>query len=134
MGHSVGEIDRGSCGRGVVAGATRRGWWRPGQVDAGIAAGGVMIAVGAGEHQVAPLLVDRVEIAAVNAPGSVVISGERSRGGHGGSAMHYPGVSGAPVGGLTCVSLGLMEPMLERSLVSPRRAPSARPGLRWYQM
>ena len=41
----------------------------------GLPAGGAMVSVGAGEHDVAPLLPEGVAIAAINAPGSVVISG-----------------------------------------------------------
>jgi acyl transferase domain-containing protein len=46
-----------------------------GRLMAALPAGGVMVAVAAGEDEVAALLDDGVSIAAVNGPGSVVISG-----------------------------------------------------------
>ncbi|EUA85328.1 acyl transferase domain protein [Mycobacterium ulcerans str. Harvey] len=41
-------------------------------------AGGAMVAVAASQHEVEPLLVEGVDIAALNAPGSVVISGDQA--------------------------------------------------------
>jgi polyketide synthase 1/15 len=41
----------------------------------GLRVGGAMVSVGAGEHDVVPLLREGVAIAAINAPESVVISG-----------------------------------------------------------
>ncbi len=45
---------------------------------AALPSGGAMVAVQAGEDEVAPLLGERVCLAAVNAPGSVVLSGDES--------------------------------------------------------
>ena len=45
---------------------------------AALPAGGVMIAIDAAEDEVLPLLTDRVSIAAINGPRSVVISGEEA--------------------------------------------------------
>jgi acyl transferase domain-containing protein len=75
MGHSVGEITAAhaagalSLADGATAVAAR------GRLMAGLPARGAMVALAANEHELAPLLREGVDIAAVNAPDSVVISG-----------------------------------------------------------
>ena len=54
-------------------------------------AGGAMVAVQATEDEVLPLLTERVSIAAVNGPSSVVVSGDEDGGAGGRGAVRGAG-------------------------------------------
>lgn len=129
LGHSVGEIAAAQvAGVLSLSDAARVVAVRAGLM-AGLPAGGAMVAVAACEDEVAPLLASGVEIAAVNAPDSVVISGPEpavnavaDRLAGTGRRMHRLPVSHA-------FHSALMEPMLAEFAAALAGLPVSRPRI-----
>mgnify|MGYP005809890947 CR=1 FL=1 len=113
LGHSVGEI-AAACVAGVLSldDAARIVAAR-GELMAALPEGGVMVAVSAGEAEVAPMLSGSVSIAAVNGPSSVVLSGERAAVGAVADRLAETGRRTHRLAVSHAFHSPLMEPMLE---------------------
>ncbi|MGO9509513.1 MAG: beta-ketoacyl synthase N-terminal-like domain-containing protein, partial [Mycobacterium sp.] len=114
MGHSVGEITAAYVAGVLSLADAAKVVAVRGQLMAALPPGGVMVAVAATEDEVAPLLSEGVDIAAINGPSSVVVSGAEAAVGALadklvglGHRVHRLAVSHA-------FHSALMEPMLEQ--------------------
>ncbi len=131
MGHSVGEITAAHVAGVLTLDHAARLVAARGRLMAELPAGGVMIAVAAGEDEVTPLLTDGVAIAAVNAQNSVVLSGAGAAVGALGDRLAQQGMRVHRLAVSHAFHSVLVEPMTEEfaRLVADIKASEPRIGL-----
>jgi polyketide synthase 1/15 len=113
MGHSVGELSAAYVAGVLTLADAALLVSARGRLMQALPTGGVMTAVAAAEHEVAPLLGNGTAIAAINAPGSVVISGARTAVNAVAQQLAAQGRRVHPLAVSHAFHSPLMEPMLE---------------------
>ncbi|HTZ15910.1 MAG TPA: SDR family NAD(P)-dependent oxidoreductase [Mycobacterium sp.] len=129
MGHSVGELSAAYVTGVLTLVDAAMLVAARGRLMQGLRAGGAMVSVGAGEHDVVPLLREGVAIAAINAPESVVISGAEPAVSAIAQRFAQQGRRVRPLAVSHAFHSPLMEPMLEEFALIAARVTVRKPQI-----